>query len=77
MELEVTFVPALDELSQRLAAKKKEKVDSRNDTVWEAYLRRRRCTVHAFIVARHLRACHLLSLTYWHLLTGFCLVLTI
>ena len=42
MELEVTFEPGLDSLTERLQAKKQAAADGRTDTVWAAYLRRRR-----------------------------------
>jgi hypothetical protein len=43
MELEVTFGGGLDELTHRLQAKKEEATNKRNDSVWQAYERRRRC----------------------------------
>ena len=41
MEMEVTFGGGLDDLSARLKAKAEEKVNKKNDTVWQAYLRKR------------------------------------
>ena len=41
MEMEVTFGGGLDDLSARLKAKAEERVNKKNDTVWQAYLRKR------------------------------------
>lgn len=41
MEMEVTFGGGLDDLSARLKAKAEERVNQKNDTVWQAYLRKR------------------------------------
>ena len=41
MEMEVTFGGGLDELSAKLRAKAEERVNKKNDTVWQAYLRKR------------------------------------
>ena len=43
MELEVTFGSGLDALGQRLKAKREEAASQKSDTVWQAYLRRRKC----------------------------------
>lgn len=43
MELEVTFGGGLDDLTHRLQAKRQEATNKKNDTVWQAYERRRRC----------------------------------
>jgi hypothetical protein len=43
MEMEVTFNPSLDELSERLQAKsEKSKGSSKGETVWESYLRKQK-----------------------------------
>lgn len=42
MEMEVTFGGGLDDLSHKLRMKQEEKANKKSDTVWEAYLRRRR-----------------------------------
>jgi len=42
MEMEVTFVPGLENLGRRLLAKKQEERNKKGETVWEAYLRRKR-----------------------------------
>ncbi len=42
MELEVTFGGGLDDLTHRLQAKREEATNRKNDTVWQAYERRRR-----------------------------------
>ena len=44
MELEVTFGGGLDDLTHRLQAKRQEATNKKNDTVWQAYERRRRQT---------------------------------
>ena len=41
MEMEVTFGGGLDGLSQRLKARLADRVNKKDDTVWQAYLRRR------------------------------------
>jgi hypothetical protein len=42
MEMEVTFVPGLENLGIRLLAKKQEERNKKGETVWDAYLRRKR-----------------------------------
>jgi hypothetical protein len=42
MEMELTFGGGLEELGQRLLSRKQERDVRKNDTVWEAYERRRR-----------------------------------
>ncbi|PRW59387.1 Pre-rRNA-processing esf1 [Chlorella sorokiniana] len=42
MEMEVTFLPGLENLGQRLLAKKREEEARKGETVWEAYMRRKR-----------------------------------
>ncbi|KAI3438627.1 hypothetical protein D9Q98_001049 [Chlorella vulgaris] len=42
MEMEVTFLPGLENLGERLLAKKREEEARKGETVWDAYLRRRR-----------------------------------
>ena len=44
MEMEVTFVPGLEGLGERLLAKKAERDAQKGETVWEAYMRRSRYT---------------------------------
>lgn len=41
-EMEITFVPGLDKLGQRLAAQKQAAAKKGSETVWDAYLRKRR-----------------------------------
>lgn len=53
MELQVTFGGGLDQLQQRLQSKREAALNQKTDTVWQAYLRRRRreppaaCAGHA------------------------------
>lgn len=42
MEMEVTFLPGLENLGERLLAKKREEEARKGETVWEAYMRRKR-----------------------------------
>jgi hypothetical protein len=42
MEMEVTFLPGLENLGERLLAKKRAQEARKGETVWDAYLRRRR-----------------------------------
>lgn len=42
MEMEVTFLPGLENLGERLLAKKREEEAKKGETVWEAYMRRKR-----------------------------------
>ncbi|GAB4817011.1 hypothetical protein N2152v2_004057 [Parachlorella kessleri] len=42
MEMEVTFLPGLENLGERLLAKKRDQEARRGETVWEAYMRRKR-----------------------------------
>lgn len=42
LEVEVTFVPGFDGLSKRLEEKRKAKEAKKAETVWEAYVRRRK-----------------------------------
>lgn len=42
MELQVTFGGGLDQLKERLEAKREEGMRGGKDTLWEAYLRRRK-----------------------------------
>ena len=44
MDMQVTFAGGLDDLGERLAAKRAEAAHG-GKTVWEEYLRRRRCSV--------------------------------
>jgi len=48
MELEVTFGGGLDDLTHRLQAKKQLASNKKNDTVWQAYERRRRWALESF-----------------------------
>lgn len=41
--LQVTFTPGLDGLGERLLAKKRDAAAKKAETVWDAYLRRKRC----------------------------------
>ena len=43
MEMELTFQGGLEDLGQRLLSRKQERNARKQDTVWEAYERRRRC----------------------------------
>ncbi len=42
MEMEVTFLPGLENLGERLLAKKREEEARKGETVWDAYMRRKR-----------------------------------
>ncbi|GAX82620.1 hypothetical protein CEUSTIGMA_g10046.t1 [Chlamydomonas eustigma] len=42
MEMEVTFVSGLEKLGEQILSKKKEERDRAGETVWEAYLRKRK-----------------------------------
>lgn len=42
MEMEVTFLPGLENLGERLLAKKAEREARKGETVWDAYLRRKK-----------------------------------
>lgn len=39
----MTFTPGLDGLGERLLAKKRDAAAQKAETVWQAYLRRKRC----------------------------------
>jgi hypothetical protein len=43
MEMEVTFLPGLENLGERLLAKRRDEAARKGETVWDAYLRRKRC----------------------------------
>ena len=40
---QVTFTPGLEGLGERLLAKKRDAAAQKAETVWQAYLRRKRC----------------------------------
>lgn len=40
---QVMFTPGLDGLGERLLAKKRDAAAQKAETVWQAYLRRKRC----------------------------------
>lgn len=40
--MEVTFLPGLENLGERLLAKKRDEAARRGETVWDAYMRRKR-----------------------------------
>lgn len=42
MEMEVTFLPGLENLGERLLARKRDEEARKGETVWEAYMRRKR-----------------------------------
>ena len=42
MEMEVTFLPGLENLGERLLAKKRDQEARKGETVWDAYMRRKR-----------------------------------
>lgn len=42
MEMEVTFMPGLENLGERLLAKKRDEAAKKGETVWDAYMRRKR-----------------------------------
>lgn len=42
MEMEVTFLPGLENLGKRVLARKQEEEARKGETVWDAYMRRRR-----------------------------------
>lgn len=41
--MEVTFLPGLENLGERLLAKKRDQEARKGETVWDAYMRRKRC----------------------------------
>lgn len=41
--MEVTFLPGLENLGEHLLAKKRDEAARKGETVWDAYLRRKRC----------------------------------
>lgn len=45
MEMEVTFQPGLEGLGERLLAKRRDEAARKGETVWDAYMRRKRCAL--------------------------------